>query len=34
MTFITLLLYLWNDLAERVFDGVGLASFKSGANAF
>ena len=25
---------LWNDLANPVFDGVGLAGFKSRANAF
>ena len=25
---------LWNDLADPVFDGVGLAGFKSMANAF
>ena len=25
---------LWNDLADFVFDGVGLAGFKSRANAF
>ena len=25
---------LWNDLADPVFDGVGLAGFKSSANAF
>ena len=25
---------LWNDLANLVFDGVGLAGFKSKANAF
>ena len=25
---------LWNDLADPVFDGVGLASFKSRSNAF
>ena len=25
---------LWNDLASPVFDGVGLAGFKSRANAF
>ena len=27
------LLSLWNDLANAVFDGVGLAGFKSRANA-
>ena len=26
--------YLWIDLGDLVFDGVGLAGFKSGANAF
>ena len=25
---------LWNDLADPMFDGVGLAGFKSNANAF
>ena len=25
---------LWYDLSGRVFDGVGLAGFKSRANAF
>ena len=25
--------YLWNDLADPVFDGVGLVGFKSRANA-
>ena len=25
---------LWNDLVDPVFDGVGLAGFKSRANAF
>ena len=25
---------LWNDLGDHVFDGVGLAGFKSRANAF
>ena len=29
MTFITLSVSLWNDLANPVFDGVGLAGFKS-----
>ena len=33
MTFITLSVSLWNDLANPVFDGVGLAGFKSRANA-
>ena len=27
-------LYLWNDLGDSVFDGVGLAWFKNMANAF
>ena len=34
MTFIPLSVSLWNDLASLVFDGVGLAGFKSRANAF
>ena len=25
---------LWNDLADPVFDGVGLVGFKTRANAF
>ena len=33
-TFIPLSVSLWNDLAYPVFDGVGLAGFKSKANAF
>ena len=33
-TFIALSVSLWNDLANPVFDGVGLAGFKSRANAF
>ena len=32
--FIPLSVSLWNDLSEPVFDGVGLAGFKSRANAF
>ena len=32
-TFIALSVFLWNDLANPVFDGVGLAGFKSMANA-
>ena len=32
-TFIALSVSLWNDLADPVFDGVGLAGFKSRANA-
>ena len=31
-TFIPLSVSLWNDLANHVFDGVGLAGFKSRAN--
>ena len=34
MIFIPLSVSLWNDLASNVFDGVGLADFKSRANAF
>ena len=33
-TFIPLSVSLWNDLANPVFDGMGLAGFKSRANAF
>ena len=33
-TFVPLSLSLWNDLSGPVFDGVGLAGFKSRANAF
>ena len=33
-TFILLSVHLWNDLSDSVFDGVGLAGFKSRANAF
>ena len=32
-TFIPFTVSLWNDLASSVFDGVGLAGFKSRANA-
>ena len=32
-TFIPFSVSLWNDLAKTVFDGVGLAGFKSRANA-
>ena len=32
-TFIPSSVTLWNDLADSVFDGVGLAGFKSRANA-
>ena len=33
-TFIPLSVSLWNDLANPVFGGMGLANFKSRANAF
>ena len=33
MTFILFSASLWNYLANPVFDGVGLAGFKSKANA-
>ena len=33
-TFIPWSVSLWNDLSDPVFDGVGLAGFKSIANAF
>ena len=33
-TFIPLSVSLWNDPADPVFDGVGLAGLKSRANAF
>ena len=33
-TFVLLSVFCWNDLADPVFDGVGLAGFKSRANAF
>ena len=32
-TFISFSVSLWNDVANPVFDGVGLAGFKSRANA-
>ena len=32
--YIPLSVSLWNDLADPVFDGVGLVGFKSRANAF
>ena len=32
-TFILFSVSLWNDLASSIFDGVGLAGFKSRANA-
>ena len=34
MTFIPQSVFLWNDLANPVVYGVGLAGFKSRANAF
>ena len=34
MTFISLPVSLWNDLVDPVFDGIGLAGFKSRSNAF
>ena len=33
MTFILFSVSLWNDLANPVFDGVGLADFKNRTNA-
>ena len=33
-SFLPLSVSLWNDLSDPVFDGVGLAGFKSRANAF
>ena len=33
-TFVLLSVSLWNDLTAPVFDGVGLAGFKSRANVF
>ena len=33
-TFVFLSVYLWNDLSDPVFDGVGLAGCNSRANAF
>ena len=33
-TFVPLSVSLWNELSDPVFDGVGLAGFKSRANAF
>ena len=33
-TFIPWSVSLWNDLSDPVFDGVGLAGFKSMANVF
>ena len=34
MTFILLSVSLWNDLVDPVFDGKGLAGFKSRSNAY
>ena len=31
---VPLSVFLWNDLSGSVFDGVGLAGFKSRANVF
>ena len=33
-TFVPFSVSLWNDLADPLFDGAGLAGFKSRANAF
>ena len=33
-SFVSLSVSLWNDLSDPVFDGMGLAGFKSRANAF
>ena len=33
-TFVPLSVSLWNNLGDPVFNGVGLAGFKSRANAF
>ena len=33
-SFVPLSVTLWNDLSDPVFDGVGMVSFKSRANAF
>ena len=33
-TFVPLSVSLWNDLADPLLDGVGLAGFKSRVNAF
>ena len=33
-SFVPLSVSLWNDLSDSVFDGVGVAGFKSRANAF
>ena len=34
MIFIPLTVSFWNDLADPIFDGVGLTGYKSRANAF
>ena len=34
ISFVPLSVSLWNDLIDPVFDGVGLAGFKSRANPF
>ena len=34
LTFIPLSVSLWNDLGDPLFDGMGLAGFKSRAYAF
>ena len=33
-TFVPISVSLWNDVADPVFDGVGLAGFKSRENVF
>ena len=33
-SFVPLSVSLWNDVSDPVFDGVGLAGFKSRVNAF
>ena len=33
-TFIPLSVSLWNNLSDLIFDGMGLAGFKSRSNAF
>ena len=33
-TFVPLSVSLWNDICDPVFDGVGLAGFKSRANDY
>ena len=33
-TFVSVSVSLWNDLADPVFDGVGLEGFKSRSTAF